>query len=532
MKISLSKAALNPIQFCLTVLPVSLPATKSKKTKKKSAKSTTPFQSYSESSQRELKLVDKSTNGLVATTIKRDGFSAKSSKGLDISYPKSLSSIQSIRLFGLGEKPTEESFRLMGGDAYKSAKRTKANKVCISLNGVSGLPIERAVKAVVEGWHLAAYDYTRYKGESSSSKKDKSPTDVVIITSNGTSKTLSAELRRAGIIAQATTFARDLVNTPPSDLDPAHLVREARKIASRRGSGVKARIFNEAALKKMRANLLLSVGAASANDCFLIHLSYTPRKKVRGRKVLALVGKGITFDSGGLSIKTGKGMEEMKMDMAGAACVLSVMKAISELPAAERPEHEIHVIVPTTENLISTHATKPGDIVRGMNGKTVEILNTDAEGRLILADALAYTERVKPDVIIDLATLTGAVIAALGSDYAGLFSNNPELTKLLIKSGKSAGEALWELPLADEYRYQVESPVANLKNIGSGGPGAIMGALFLEEFVPADTAWAHLDIAGTAYVSRGNAYTKPGGTGFGVRTLLNLIDEVDSLATD
>jgi leucyl aminopeptidase len=329
----------------------------------------------------------------------------------------------------------------------------------------------------------------------------------------------AAGLRRS----DAVVFCRDLVNRPPSDLHPADLVKTAKKIASRRGSRITLKVFGRNKLKAMGANGILTVARGSAIEPFLIHATYKPAKTSRNTKRIVLVGKGVTFDSGGLSIKTGKGMEDMKCDMAGAAAVISVLKAITDAPPAARPEHEIHVLVPTVENLINENSVKPGDVFYALNGKSVEVLNTDAEGRLILADALSYSERLKPDLMVDLATLTGACVAALGSDYAGLFSTDSKLEAELIAAGKSSGDLVWPLPLAPEYRFAINSSVADIQNIGPGGPGAITAALFLKEFVPAKTHWAHLDIAGPAFVTRGNEVVRPGGTGFGVRLLLKLL---------
>ncbi len=321
-------------------------------------------------------------------------------------------------------------------------------------------------------------------------------------------------------------FSRDLVNTPPTDMNPLELTRQARKLSSGSKGRVKIKLFNRKALERLKAFSLLGVAKGSSIEPFLLHLQYQPKKRNKQSKKVILIGKGITFDSGGLSIKSGKGMEEMKCDMAGAACVLGVLKALTLLPIDQLPEHEIHVLVPTAENMINGDSLKPGDVISAINGKTIEVLNTDAEGRLILADALSYAERIKGDMIIDLATLTGACVVALGGEYAGLFSNDEELTETLKVAGLAAGEKSWELPLAAEYRGQMDSEVADLKNIGNGGPGAILGALFLKEFVPADTPWAHLDIAGPAFGGRSNEYIRRGATGYGVLTLLRMLESL------
>jgi leucyl aminopeptidase len=260
---------------------------------------------------------------------------------------------------------------------------------------------------------------------------------------------------------------------------------------------------------------MMSVFRGSNETPYLLTLTYKPK---RAKKVVALVGKGVTFDSGGLSIKSGSGMIDMKMDMAGAAAVLATMQAISKI----LPDVEVHAYVPATENMINQSATRPGDVVRSLNGKTIEILNTDAEGRLILGDTLVLAERRNPDVIIDLATLTGAVISAIGSDYAGLFSTSDSVASGLSEAAALGGERVWRLPLAPEYRERIKSSIADLKNIGGSEAGSITAALFLREFVE-QTAWAHLDIAGTAFTTSDKLATPKGGTGFGVRTLVRYI---------
>ena len=268
----------------------------------------------------------------------------------------------------------------------------------------------------------------------------------------------------------------------------------------------------------MGANSLLAVSYGSDQPPYLIRMTLKPKKK--SSKVIALVGKGITFDSGGLSIKPASGMEDMKIDMAGAAAVLGAMQALSEL----NPKVEVRAYIPTTENMTGGSATRPGEVAKAMSGKTIEILNTDAEGRLILADALCLAEKDGCDVIVDLATLTGACMVALGNDYAGLFSDDDKLVAALEVAATEAGERLWRLPLAKEYKKLIESSVADIKNTGGRYGGAITAALFLQEFITnKKTRWAHLDIAGPAATESEQGYIKRGGVGFGVRTLVNLV---------
>jgi leucyl aminopeptidase len=309
-------------------------------------------------------------------------------------------------------------------------------------------------------------------------------------------------------------LARDLVNEPASVSTPSYLAEQATKIA--RASGIKAEIFGLNKIKTAKMAGLLAVAKGSVEEPRFIKLTYTPKGKAK--KKIALVGKAVTFDSGGLSLKPPKSMETMKLDMSGGATVLAAMQVISQL----KPQVQVTAYVPSTENMPSGTAQKPGDIIRYRNGKTVEVLNTDAEGRLILADALISAVEDKPDVIIDLATLTGACMVALGSQIAGMFCNNQELADALQTCGKESGEALWRMPLVKEYKDEIKSSVADIKNIGGGHGGAIAAALFLEEFV-GDVPWAHLDIAGPAFAERDMPYTPKGGTGFGVRTLVRYV---------
>ncbi len=372
---------------------------------------------------------------------------------------------------------------------------------------------QKAQSALLEGALLSGYSFNRYKSKVSKSEaaKPKNNLDSFIVLSKSSIARSSAEK-----LCAATNLARDLVNTPPIDCPPSELVSVAKKIARQQKLAIK--VFNRAALKKLGAGGILGVSMASANEPFLIKLAYPGRGRQSLR--IALVGKGITFDSGGLSIKTGQGMETMKCDMAGAAAVLGAMSVIREIA----PKSQVTAYVPTCENMISANALRPGDIIQHMNGKTVEVLNTDAEGRLILADALTMAVRDGADVIIDLATLTGACVVALGNDYAGIFSNDKSLSDEIVAAGELAGERYWPMPLAQEYAAQLKSPVADLKNIGSrSGGGAITAALFLQHFIEDTKMWAHLDIAGPAFRESDSDYLKAGGVGFGVRTLLNYL---------
>jgi leucyl aminopeptidase len=304
-------------------------------------------------------------------------------------------------------------------------------------------------------------------------------------------------------------------------ITPQKLADHAKNIS--KSHQLKIKLLNKAACKKQNMNLFLAVGAGSTtNPPVFIHLSYLPKGKPSKRKVF-LVGKGVTFDSGGLSLKPGAGMMEMKMDMAGSAAVLSTMESVAKL----KPNFEVHAIVAATENMPDGDACRPGDIIVGKDGTSVEILNTDAEGRLTLADAITYSKEQGATEIIDLATLTGACIVALGPDTAGLYSDHSDLSEGLLQAAKNTHESLWQMPLTKAYNKMLKSPVADLKNIGGSGGGSITAALFLQHF-SGDTTWAHLDIAGPAYSSSDEGVLTKGGTGYGVQTLIEYICPLES----
>ena len=520
MKIVLKKSSTSTLAADLLIIPAAAAEGKKKRGGEKHVLDR--FDSATASLHRGL---DRSLGKIVADSLKRQEFVPAAGRRAEVSLDATEYKTATVRVSAVSTLKKEislDEWRKLGGDAYLSAKRLRAKNTAIVLSHVKvTAPL---LAAIAEGVTLAAYQFTSFKGADVRKKlKSEQVPNLSLLLDGNPSSALQKAIKQAQLFAESVCFARDLVNTPPSDMLPITLVKHARKIASSR-SGVSVRVYDKRALSKMKADALLGVSRGSSSDPYMMHLSYIPSGKGRGRKKLTLVGKGVTFDSGGLSIKSGKGMEDMKCDMAGAACVLGVFRAIAALPKSERPKHEIHGLIPTCENMVSSESLKPGDVIAAMNGKTIEVLNTDAEGRLILADALSYSARLKSDVIIDLATLTGACVVALGSDYAGMFASDQKLGERLQSTFQSSGEKVWPLPLATEYRAQMESDVADMKNIGTGGPGAILGALFLKEFVPAGVPWVHLDIAGPAFVTKGNEYIKRGGTGFGVLSLLRFAE--------
>ncbi len=531
--------------LAVPLLIKTVPAQKAEKSRKKASK-TSPWAALEEGSVRILQRIDRATGGELKARIESDRFRFEAGKRLEVPLsPRLLEGVKGgktrlikIYLIGMTDasqrsgRDVEQTWRIIGGDLGQTMRSGSFSTTAILSPALGGMQTESDMRfaALVEGFMLGRYQFTEYKSRAKSAKGEKrGEPALTVVAEKKPSKNASTALLSAGAAAErrasAVIFCRDLVNRPPSDLHPVDLLKAAKKASSRRGSRISLKSFGRARLKAMGANGILTVARGSGIEPFLIHATYKPARKNRAAKRIVLVGKGVTFDSGGLSIKTGKGMEDMKCDMAGAAAVISVLKAIADAPERERPIHEIHVLVPTVENLINENSVKPGDVFFALNGKSVEVLNTDAEGRLILADALSYAARLKPDLIVDLATLTGACVAALGSDYAGLFATDRRLENELVETGKKAGELVWPLPLAKEYRPLISSSVADIQNIGPGGPGAITAALFLQEFVPPKVPWAHLDIAGPAFVTKGTEIIRPGGTGFGVRLLLKLVHE-------
>lgn len=363
--------------------------------------------------------------------------------------------------------------------------------------------------ALSEGVALGHYEFTQLKSETKPSKLAK-----VSVVAAG--KGAAAALKRGQVIGDSVNWSRDLVNRPGGELTPAVLAKEATTMA--KAGGITAQVMGPAAIKKARLGGLLGVNRGSFQEARLVRLTYTPKGKAKAH--LALVGKGITFDSGGLSIKSGTGMMTMKMDMGGAAAVLGAMRAI----AALAPKVKVTCICPMTDNMTGPDATRPGDVLVTRSGKTIEVLNTDAEGRLVLADGLTLACEAKPDAIVDAATLTGACMVALGNKYAGVMGNNDALIGQIKEAAETAGELLWHLPLPDEYNSLLDSKVADIKNIGGSYAGALTAGLFLQNFVEDDIPWAHLDIAGPAFADSAGADHPAGATGYGVRTLLALAE--------
>ena len=463
--------------------------------------------------------VDKVLEGALTQMIADDAFEGKCGQSIVFPTFGKLKS-KKVALIGLGEKKSfsTDTARIIGGNLSKLAERQHATSLVTSLVGVGLAELETSAlaQAFVEGMLLADYRFHTFHGAKRKEAKAPVRLQSVVICEQEARVAKKAEegIELAKILAEATSFARDLVNTPPSHMTPAHMAEEAMKLV---GKNVSVLMLDKAEMEKQGMNAALAVARGSIHDPVGIHLSYVPRG---AKKKIVLVGKAVTFDSGGLSIKPADGMMTMKMDMGGAAAVLGVFKALQSM----KLNVEVHGIFLAVENMPGHNAYRPGDVVTAKNGMTIEVLNTDAEGRVTLADALSYAVELQPDAIIDLATLTGACIVALGDDIAGLFSNNDKLSEKLLTSSHDSGEQLWRMPLFQPYNDHVKSKIADLKNIGQrGSAGSISAALFLEPFV-AGKPWAHLDIAGPAYVERETRADLPyGGTGYGVRLLVEYL---------
>jgi leucyl aminopeptidase len=455
--------------------------------------------------------VDRAVGGRLAEIARAEGFSGKPNRTALLQCPDGPA--RRILLVGVGRDPTPERLRRFGGTATRRARDLRAARVALTTSvggGTSHSPED--VRAVAEGAGLGAYRFDRYRKPEDGAEV----AEAAVIARRGDRKALERAVAAADVAVRATFRARDLVNEPANVLTPAALAEIARDIAA--SAGLDCRIIELDEARTMGMGLFAAVAQGSAQPAKFIVLEYRPDG---AKRTIGLVGKGITFDSGGLSIKTADGMKTMKGDMAGAAAVIATMGALRELRVTDR----VLGIAPATENMVSGAATRPGDIVRGLGGRTVEITNTDAEGRLVLADGLAYAIRAGAEELIDLATLTGACVVALGDWTAGVMGNNQPLMDRLLAAAAQAGEQMWQLPLYEEFLEAMRGEITDLKNAASGREGgAERGAAFIGEFV-GTTPWAHLDIAGPAFAEGAPpaSYLPTGGTGFGVRTLLRYL---------
>ncbi|MEM9655048.1 MAG: leucyl aminopeptidase [Actinomycetota bacterium] len=412
-------------------------------------------------------------------------------------------------LVGLG-KPAEitaDKIR-QAAAAYARAVSRHDHVACTLAAGAGKVEAAEAIAAVTEGMRLASYRYTEYR--------EKNPVKLKKITVVASGRNLKAALATANTVVDAVELARDMGNEPGGSLTPEAFVARTRKAMVR--TGVRVSVWDKERIEKEKLGGVLAVNQGSENPPRFLTMTYTPRDRSPKAKV-ALVGKGITFDSGGLSLKTAAGMMTMKIDMAGGAAVVAAMSALS---AAKVPV-AVTGYVPLTDNMTGGNAQRPGDVFVARNGKSVEVLNTDAEGRLVLADALSLAAEAEPDAIIDIATLTGSASAALGTSYAALMATDDKLSGRVEAAAERTGEKVWRLPLPQEYRPQLDSSVADLRNIGTGPyGGALVAGLFLKEFTD-DLPWAHIDLGLSAMSDSDRGLTVKGGTGFGVRILLDTL---------
>ncbi len=449
----------------------------------------------------------------LAATARSDGFKARERETF-ILRPVGKLPAERVLLIGLGKKT---GYNLETLRRSVSKVLTLAENLGLTSISLRAPMIKRGmeeVQALTEGLFLAAYKFDRHQAPADEAPK---PVSEVMLIVDDLNSDVKKGIERGEFFSAATTLARDLINEPPSRMNPERLAAEALKVNQ---SPISVKVYEGKDLEKMGMGGIIGVGAGGAVPPRLVELIYKPSK---ARKIVALVGKGITFDSGGLSLKPAQSMETMKDDMSGAAAVLGVFSVLPKL----RPNVEVRGYLAIAENMPGGRAQKPGDVLKAFNGKTIEVLNTDAEGRLVLADALSYAASKKPDVIIDIATLTGAAVVALGHLVAGVMGNSPETIRALLSAGKDSGEQLWELPLVKEYKQDLKSKIADFKNIGGrrGEAGTIIGGLFLQEFA-GEGPWVHLDIAGPSWSDSDQPYCPTGGTGFPVRTLLRYLENL------
>jgi leucyl aminopeptidase len=468
--------------------------------------------------------LDNKLKGAISAAYREKRFEGKAKQTLLLNS-LGLVKAQNILLVGIGkaEKIAGENLRLAAGTAIKIAEKNGFKKVSfVSPNGTGSLDLRSSSNNpdpetfyYAEGAFLALYRFDSYKSENS---EDTKVGEIIFLTGKKDNlQSLKKVTDRARQIADATFLARDLSNHPSNTATPTYLADTARKMS--RKLGIVCKVLGEKEMKRLGMGSFLGVAKGSDEPPKLIVMEYF--KGGNKKNPIAIVGKGVTFDTGGISLKPPGNMDEMKMDMSGAAATIGAMQAIASL----KLKVDIVGIVPATENMPGGSAIKPGDVLKSMSGKTIEVLNTDAEGRLILADALSYAIRYKPKAIIDLATLTGAVVHALGHHISAVISNNDDLVTQLKESGEVTGEKVWQLPILEEYEKAMKSGIADLKNIAGPGVGAgtITAGVFLKSFV-GDYPWAHLDIAGTAW-GEGKAYIPKGASGVGVRLLLDLIEK-------
>ncbi len=427
-----------------------------------------------------------------------------------VHYP-SAAAAQRILLVGAGkrEKYNPADLRKIAGAALRYLKGRKVSGfVFLAREDDANVA---AAQGITEALLVANFESEKYKTDKTDGK------EVHAVGLAGFDAAAEAGIARGRIIAEAQNFTRELVNEPSNRMTPRMLAERAAAMA--RESGLACEILDEKRIEELKMGALLSVAQGSVEPPRMIVITYTPPQARRGAPVIGLVGKAVTFDTGGISIKPAEGMEKMKYDMAGGATILGVMRALAQL----KPAVKVIAVVPATENMPGSRAQKPGDVQISMAGKSIEVINTDAEGRLILADGIAYAKQLGATHLVDAATLTGAIVVALANVNVGVFGSDAAFTERLLASARAAGEKMWPMPLDDDYREMIKSSIADIQNVGSGkGGGAITAAMFLKEFAD-QTPWIHLDIAGTAWLDEAKPWAAKGASGVAVRTLVDVV---------
>ena len=456
-----------------------------------------------------LSKLDKALGGALLQAIKDEEFKAKAGQTLHLQGRGRLKA-KRVLLVGLGDEPAAHAYRML---AVKASRECEKRGSALALHASGADPA--ALSVLAEGILTGAYRYTRYL--TGDRKPKHSLRRALILLDGRADPAARAAVASGQKLAAAVNLARDLVNCPPNDLSATELANVAAAESKR--AGIACKVFDKKAIEKLGMPLLLAVNRGSYEEPRFVHMTYAPKGKAVARVVF--VGKGLVFDSGGLCLKPADGMLDMKMDMAGAATTLAVVLSAAALGLPL----EVHGILACTDNMSGGNAYRPGDVYASRDGKTVEIINTDAEGRLVLADALAYARDLKPDYLIDHATLTGACMVALGSYRAGFFCNDDGLRERYMAAAQTTGEPYWHMPLDEDLRDQLKSSIADLKHTGSRYGGSITAAMFLREFV-GKTRWAHIDIAGPAYLNDAHGGYPKGGTGFGVLTAVELLQRL------
>jgi leucyl aminopeptidase len=458
--------------------------------------------------------IDESSGALVRRLAKGGELTGKMLEFTLIHAPAGLQSAR-LLLVGAGKREpwNSASLRKVAGAALRYLKSRSVRNFAILVR--EGDATQESAQAIVEGVLAADFESDKYKTDK---KNDKRIESVLIAGYSDAERARGeAGLAKGRVIADSQNFARDLINEPSNKLTPSILGEKAEAMA--KAAGLAVEVLDEKKIADLKMGALLSVAQGSVEPPRMIVITYNPPSAKRGAPVIGLVGKAVTFDTGGISIKPSEGMEKMKYDMAGGATMIGVMRAL----AALKPAVKVICVVPSTENMPGGRAQKPGDIQTAMSGKTIEVLNTDAEGRLILADGVHYAKQLGATHLIDAATLTGAIVVALAGVNVGVFGSDQAFTDKLLASAKAAGEKMWPMPIDEEYREFIKGTVADIQNISSGkGGGATIGAMFIKEFI-GDSPWIHLDIAGTAWNDDAKPWLAKGPTGVGLRTLVHLI---------